>query len=97
MLYIFLTTLCRFAVNNTYGIKTYNDSVYTYAKASVEICEEFIAECAVIRTKTYQSGLITPNSACAMADGFCRGGVEYPYYFYSDRNTYDIRAPTDDP
>jgi len=93
-----LTIIRRFAVNNTYGIKAYNDTVYNYAKFSYEfLCGELIDECTVGRTIPFQSGLLVSESACAQADAFCRGGVEFPYQFYSDRNAYDVRAPYDDP
>lgn len=101
----------EFAVNNSYGIKAYNDTVYSYAKFANEMiggCKYQIAVCraaAEANTSYYHvdapiTGLeLTPGvlQICNEAADMCRDSVESPYYYYSGRGTYDIRHPSDDP
>jgi len=91
----------EFAVNNTYGIKSYNDTVYSYAKFAVNMingCLDQIAGCRAAaagingglvddgQTFTYAA---TSNpaldSACQEAADMCRDNVESPYYYYGGR------------
>jgi len=85
----------EFAVNNTYGIKLVNDTIYEYMKMSYYIasgCRDWIDMCAAANKST-QDG----RSTCATATNLCRSLVEQPYYVYGERGVYDIRHPYDDP
>lgn len=86
----------EFAVNNTYGIKAVNDSVYTNMKAAYYGpggCRDLIDECSLFSDKSSRaSGII-----CSYASDICREKVESPYYEFSGRGTYDIRYTREDP
>lgn len=100
----------EFAVNNTYGIKAYNDTVYNYAKFAnnmVNGCQSQIQSC-IAAAADFQhgySGKVTYNATsnptlaaiCAEAQDMCRDNVEGVYYSYGGRGTYDIRHPSPDP
>jgi len=78
---------CRFAVNNTYGIKSINDTVYNYAKFAYNMvygCRDQIDDCMSIN-QTFQSGSLAKNTWCAEANDFCRDNVEGLYYNYGNR------------
>ncbi|KAJ6145231.1 hypothetical protein N7470_009126 [Penicillium chermesinum] len=85
----------EFAVNNTYGIKTVNDTVYNYMKFANAMpggCQDQVASCkATNRTS------LSDLAICTEAADMCRDNVEGPYYVFSGRGTYDIRHPSDDP
>nr|POE54182.1 carboxypeptidase s1 like a [Quercus suber] len=102
----------EFAVNNTYGIKAYNDTVYSYAKFANNMiggCQDQIANCreaaAGIKGGLTADGALTYNATsspsvaalCAEAQAMCRDNVEGPYYAYGGRGIYDIRHPIEDP
>lgn len=101
----------EFAVNNTYGIKAYNDTVYNYARFATFMkggCLDQIDSCiqaANYINGGYVNGKITPVATefpaiaaiCSEAANMCRDNVESMYYNYGDRGTYDIRHPSDDP
>jgi carboxypeptidase C (cathepsin A) len=101
----------EFAVNNTYGIKAYNDTVYSYAKFANEMvngCKYQIEMCRASAEGNYTyyhidapitESELTPGNlqVCNEAADMCRDNVESPYYYYSGRGTYDIRHPSDDP
>ncbi|KAK4495036.1 hypothetical protein PRZ48_013363 [Zasmidium cellare] len=101
----------EFAVNNTYGIKAYNDTVYSYAKFATHMiggCLAQIKSCIAVAQDInggYVKGKITPiatefpaiAAVCAEAQDMCRDNVEGMYYNYGDRGTYDIRHPSSDP
>ncbi|KAI9724216.1 MAG: hypothetical protein M1828_003961 [Chrysothrix sp. TS-e1954] len=83
------------AVNNTYGIKAYNDTVYSYAKFAFYMkngCSDQIGYCDSVDQSTLDG-----KAVCAEAADMCRDNVESPYYFYGGRGVYDIRHPYDDP
>lgn len=85
----------EFAVNNTYGIKAVNDTIYLQMKAAYSEpggCKDKVAECAAADRSSLEGQYI-----CAYATGTCRSGVEIPYYKYSGRGVYDIRHPYADP
>lgn len=102
----------EFAVNNTYGIKAYNDTVYSYARFATFMlngCLDQIQYC-IIGAKAPKGGYIphiglteaaTSNpgiaTLCSEAADMCRDNVESPYYYYGDRGVYDIRHPYSDP
>ena len=68
----------EFAVNNTYGIKAVNDTIYNYMKLSYYIsggCRDNLAYCASVDRST-PDGM----SACAQSNAICRNLVEGPYY-----------------
>jgi hypothetical protein len=79
------------AVNNTYGIKAVNDTIYNYMKMSYYIpggCSDYIDYCFESDRSTLDG-----QSTCSQATAICRGLVEGPYYDFSGRGTYDIRHP----
>lgn len=81
----------EFAVNNTYGIKAYNDTVYNYARFAHNMmngCRDQIDLCGNADQDTASGKAI-----CTEAADMCRDNVESPYYFYSGRGVYDIRQP----
>jgi|TARA_R110002003_G_scaffold117_4_gene10371 hypothetical protein len=101
----------EFAVNNTYGIKAYNDTVYSYAKFANNMYNGCLYQIALCRaaaegnTSYYHVDApitetdLTPGvmQICNEAEDMCRDNVESPYYFYSGRGVYDIRHPYQDP
>ncbi|TKA64280.1 hypothetical protein B0A49_06174 [Cryomyces minteri] len=88
----------EFAVNNTYGIKAVNDTVYSYMKFACNMingCLDYITYCRQA-LETGQDNLAT-LTLCSEAQDMCRDNVEAPYYSYSGRGVYDIRHPYEDP
>jgi carboxypeptidase C (cathepsin A) len=80
----------EFAVNNTYGIKAVNDTIYSEMKSAYYDpggCRDQIDACNAVANKSSLAG----SRTCEKATSICRGDVEYPYYDYSGRGTYDIR------
>ncbi|KAF1946548.1 alpha/beta-hydrolase [Clathrospora elynae] len=100
----------EFAVNNTYGIKAYNDTVYSYAKFANNMFNGCLYQIALCRASAegnvsyYHADApitgaeLTPGvkQVCNEAADMCRDNVESPYYFYSGRGVYDIRHPYED-
>ncbi|OJJ88898.1 S10 family peptidase [Aspergillus glaucus CBS 516.65] len=85
----------EFAVKNTYGIKSINDTVYNYMKFANSMsngCQDQIASCK----QTNRTSLVD-YGICTEAANMCRDNVESPYYQYSGRGVYDIRHPSNDP
>ncbi|KAF2096817.1 peptidase S10, serine carboxypeptidase [Rhizodiscina lignyota] len=85
----------EFAVNNTYGIKAYNDTVYNYAKFAAHMvggCLDLTNECRQLNRTTFSDFVF-----CSEAADMCRDNVESPYYNYGGRGVYDIRHPYVDP
>ena len=85
----------EFAVNNTYGIKGVNDTIYSFMKLANTIengCQDYVAYCA----ESLRNSL-ADFETCAQATSLCRTFVEEPYYAYSGRGVYDIRHPLRDP
>ncbi|PVH85828.1 peptidase S10, serine carboxypeptidase [Cadophora sp. DSE1049] len=85
----------EFAVNNTYGIKAVNDTVYNYQKFALNMvygCLDQIRMCRATNLTT-----LSDQAICTEAENICRDSVEGPYYYYSGRGVYDIRHPADDP
>ena len=89
----------EFAVNNTYGIKAVNDTIYNMMKSMYWIpygCADQIDIC-VLSQKTSEPGM----DQCQFATGVCRLYVEVPYYIVGNngqiRGVYDVRHPYDDP
>ncbi|KAL9624406.1 MAG: hypothetical protein Q9160_001368 [Pyrenula sp. 1 TL-2023] len=85
----------EFAANNTYGIKSINDTVYNYMNFALTMpggCLDQISQCAATN-RTEPSDF----AICTEASNMCRDNVEGPYYAFSGRGTYDIRHPSDDP
>ena len=101
----------EFAVNNTYGIKAYNDTVYSYAKFANNMYNGCVYQIGLCRAAAegnttfyhYDKKItqvdLTPGmkQVCNEAADMCRDNVESPYYFYSGRGVYDIRHPYEDP
>lgn len=85
----------EFAVNNTYGIKAINDTIYTFMKQAYYMpgaCHDQIGYCKRSDRST-EAGQLT----CAEATNLCRSLVEEPYYTFGGRGVYDIRHPYNDP
>ncbi|OJD30331.1 carboxypeptidase s1 [Diplodia corticola] len=83
------------AVNNTYGIKAVDDTIYSQMKDAYYReggCADQVAACAAADRTTNEGWTI-----CREATSFCRNEVEEPYYVYGNRGVYDIRHPYDDP
>ncbi|KAK8165630.1 Alpha/Beta hydrolase protein [Phyllosticta citrichinensis] len=79
----------EFAVNNTYGIKGINDTVYNFAKFALSRkggCLDQLHNCR-------ETNLTSPTdrAICVQASNMCRDNVEGPYEALSDRGMYDIR------
>ncbi|PNS16698.1 Carboxypeptidase Y A [Sphaceloma murrayae] len=88
----------EFAVNNTYGIKAVNDTVYNYMKFAAYMpsgCLEQVQYCREARA-TPELDQAT-DAICSEAQSMCRDNVEGPYYSFGGRGVYDIRHPYDDP
>ncbi|THV50358.1 hypothetical protein BGAL_0153g00030 [Botrytis galanthina] len=85
----------EFAVNNTYGIKAYNDTVYNFAKFALNMgngCLDQIGFCRATNLTT-----AAEQAICTEAENLCRDAVEGVFYTYGGRGAYDIRHPYDDP
>lgn len=85
----------EFALNNTYGIKLYNETVYQYAKFALNMpngCLNMIEYCRESDRST-----MAGQALCSEAASMCRDNVEGVYYNFGDRGVYDIRHPYDDP
>ncbi|KAM0163875.1 hypothetical protein ACHAPG_001028 [Botrytis cinerea] len=85
----------EFAVNNTYGIKAYNDTVYNFAKFALNMgngCLDQIGFCRATNLTT-----AVEQAICTEAENICRDTVEGVFYTYGERGAYDIRHPYDDP
>lgn len=66
----------EFAVNNTYGIKAYNDTVYSYAKFAyymINGCRDQIGLCEAADPSTFAG-----QAVCTEAENLCRDNVEGP-------------------
>ncbi|KAB8302690.1 hypothetical protein EYC80_006052 [Monilinia laxa] len=85
----------EFAVNNTYGIKAYNDTVYNYAKFALNMPNGCLGKINFCRGTNLTS--LADHAICAQAVNMCRDNVEGVYYSFGDRGVYDIRHPADDP
>ena len=86
----------EFAVNNTYGIKAVNDTVYNYMKFAA-FAEEFGCLAQVDICRQVNRSTTVGQLYCEQATDQCRTNVEGPYYTYGGRGVYDIRHPYDDP
>ena len=72
----------EFAVNNTYGIEAYNQSVADQAIAALGPCKEGVAQCRSLVAEKEPSGFLNdPEVAqtCGQAFQVCWGGVYLPY------------------
>ncbi|KAK0126486.1 hypothetical protein ONS95_008083 [Cadophora gregata] len=85
----------EFAVNNTYGIKAVNDTVYNYQKFALNMISGCLDQLRMCRGTNLTS--LSDQAVCTEAENMCRDNVEGPYYYYSGRGAYDIRHPADDP
>ncbi|TVY57102.1 Carboxypeptidase S1-like protein A [Lachnellula cervina] len=85
----------EFAVNNTYGIKAYNDTVYDFAKFALNMVNGCLSQIDFCRATNISSA--TDYAICTEAENICRDTVEGVYYNIGERGTYDIRHPYDDP
>ena len=77
----------EFAVNNTYGIKAVNDTVYNYQKFACYMiggCLDLASQCAQVNRSTDVG-----QQYCFQATDMCRNNVEGPYYSYSGRGVYE--------
>jgi carboxypeptidase C (cathepsin A) len=85
----------EFAVNNTYGIKSVNDTVYDYMKFACFMQNGCLDQIKACRATTMSTP--TELTLCSEAQDICRDSVEGPYYSYGGRGVYDIRHPRQDP
>ncbi|TVY19857.1 Carboxypeptidase S1-like protein [Lachnellula arida] len=83
------------AVNNTYGIKAYNDTVYDFAKFALNMANGCLSQIGFCRATNISSA--TDYAICTEAENICRDTVEGVYYNIGERGVYDIRHPYDDP
>ncbi|KAI9753022.1 MAG: hypothetical protein M4579_005364 [Chaenotheca gracillima] len=83
------------AVNNTYGIKAVNDTVYSYMKFACFMANGCLDQVEACRQSNRTSQ--ADQAICSEAQSMCRDNVEGPYYEYGGRGVYDIRHPYDDP
>ncbi|TVY94539.1 Carboxypeptidase S1-like protein A [Lachnellula willkommii] len=83
------------AVNNTYGIKAYNDTVYDFAKFALNMVNGCLSQIGFCRATNISSA--TDYAICTEAENICRDAVEGVYYSIGERGAYDIRHPYDDP
>ncbi|KAI9841936.1 MAG: hypothetical protein M1838_003343 [Thelocarpon superellum] len=81
----------EFAVNNTYGIKAVNDTVYEYMQFALNMNNGCLQQLDFCRS----TNLTTPveQAICAEAENMCRDNVEGPYYAYSGRGTSNDPTP----
>jgi hypothetical protein len=90
------------AYNNTYGIKTINESVYQASLNAYTMpggVRDLITTCRSLAADgdpTNQGNNVTVNNACEAAND-ATNNVEGPYLLYSGRNYYDIAAIDIDP
>jgi len=81
----------EFAMNNTYGIKAYNDTVYNYAKFANTMpggCLSLIESCRAAAANgdyNYSTPISSESdpavfSICSEAQSMCRDNVEGVYY-----------------
>ncbi|KAF1979106.1 peptidase S10, serine carboxypeptidase [Bimuria novae-zelandiae CBS 107.79] len=88
----------EFAVNNTYGIKSVNDTIYTFMKTAYYVpdgCRDQVQNCKSLLAEDRTAS--DTYFYCAQATNVCRAMVEEPYYSYGGRGVYDIRHPYNDP
>lgn len=91
------------AYNNTYGIKTINQTEYEKAKhawSKPDGCKDRILECrrqAAEGDPDMTGGNATVNKVCRSASDFCSDEVEGPYINTSGRGYYDISHFNPDP
>ncbi|GME24387.1 carboxypeptidase s1 [Neofusicoccum parvum] len=81
------------AVNNTYGIKAVNDSIYTFMKQAYEVpggCRGQLDLCAKALEKAPTAE--DTYRYCSSAATSCHNFVEQPYYDFGGRGAYDIRV-----
>lgn len=81
------------AVNNTYGIKGINESIYTFTKQAWSLpggCRDMLDECA----KDLKKEPTADNtfSTCSTSLSVCGTFVAGPYYDFSKRDPYDMRV-----
>ncbi|QSZ30235.1 hypothetical protein DSL72_004757 [Monilinia vaccinii-corymbosi] len=81
----------EFAVNNTYGIKGMNDTLYEFAKFALNMWGGCLAQIDSCRLTNFTSTI--DHSICSYAAAICRGTVEAPFELYSEFGYYDIRQP----
>ena len=77
----------EFAVNNTYGIKAVNDTVYEYMKFSCYMiggCLDLCAQCEQVNRSTDVG-----QQFCFQATDQCLNNVANPYTRYSGRSFYE--------
>ncbi|MCJ1448550.1 MAG: hypothetical protein MMC23_009067 [Stictis urceolatum] len=91
------------AYNNTYGIKTVNESTYEsmmdhYTRPGG--CREQIDQCralSLLYDPTNQGFNASVNSVCEDAESYCTQYIRGPYISYSGRNYYDFATLDPDP
>lgn len=91
------------AYNNTYGIQAISETLYNESLNAFMMqdgCRDKINNCRSIAAQqdpTNQGNSGQVDSVCSEAADYCSTEVEGAYIQYSNRNYYDIAAPTADP
>lgn len=91
------------AYNNTYGIKTINETVYNEAVKAYNKpngCKDRISHCRDLASEgdpKFHGANETVNKVCRDASDYCSNNVEGPYMEFSGRGYYDIAHPDKDP
>ena len=82
----------EFAVNNTYGIKAVNDTVYEYMKFACNMIGGCLDQCAACETvnRSTDVGMQT----CFQATDQCRNNVESPYVYFGDLLVKSLNCET---
>ena len=85
----------EFAVNNTYAIKTVNDTIYEYMKFALYMpssgCLDLCDQCEQANRSTYVG-----QQFCFQAASQCMNNVVNPYSIYSGRSFYEsVTLPHD--
>ena len=73
----------EFAVNNTYGIKAYNDTIYNYAQIALNMpngCLDMVRNCRAADKST-----LGGQALCSEATSMCRDNVEGVYYNFGGK------------
>jgi carboxypeptidase C (cathepsin A) len=92
--YVQASSFPDFAMNNTYGIKAVNETVYNYMKFALTMANGCLDQISYCRYSNHST--VAGQQVCVEASNMCRDSVESPYYQYSGRGTYDIRHPSND-
>lgn len=89
----------QMAYNNTYGIQSINETVFSKAMKDFTKaggCRDLIVKCRNLAAQSDPDNLgnnQTVNTACSDAGDYCQNKVEGPYSQFSGTSYYDVAAP----